>query len=76
MISRGVFALLMTVLVSCGGPEPVGEKDRVALRYLKEVQWSAAYRGQDTVLLDRILHEDFQLIDAEGNVFSKADELD
>ena len=48
----------------------------MALRYLKEVQWSAAYRGQDTVLLDRILHEDFQLIDAEGNVFSKADELD
>ena len=76
MICHGVLALLVITLISCDGAEPIGEKDREALRYLKEVQWSAAYRGQDTVLLDRILHEDFQLIDAEGNTFTKADELE
>ncbi|MBP6390797.1 MAG: nuclear transport factor 2 family protein [Flavobacteriales bacterium] len=75
-MSRGAFAMLMTVLIACGGPEPIGDKDRAALRYLKEVEWSAAYREQDTVLLDRILHADFQMIDAEGNTFSKSDELD
>lgn len=50
--------------------------DESMLRQLKEVAWPTAYREQDTVLLDRILHDDFQMIDAEGNTFSKADELD
>lgn len=67
--------MLMVVLVSCGGPELSTDKDRETLRYLKEVEWSAAYRGQDTVLLDRILHDDFQMIDAEGNTFTKSDEM-
>ena len=75
MICRGVFALLVITLISCDGAEPIGDKDRVALRYLKEVEWSMAYREQDTVLLDRILHDDFQMIDAEGNTFTKAGEL-
>ncbi|MBK6830395.1 MAG: hypothetical protein IPG92_06430 [Flavobacteriales bacterium] len=52
------------------------QEDHEALRYLKEVEWSTAYREQDTVLLDRILHGDFQMIDAEGNTFTKADELE
>ena len=76
MLSHGTFAMLMGMLIACGGPEPISEKDRETLRYLKEVEWSAAYREQDTVLLDRVLHDDFQMIDAEGNTFSKADELD
>ena len=29
------------------------------LRFLKEVEWPQAYREQDTVLLDRILGDDF-----------------
>ncbi|MBL7963634.1 MAG: nuclear transport factor 2 family protein [Flavobacteriales bacterium] len=49
--------------------------DERSLRHLKEVQWPQAYRTQDTVLLDNILHEDFEMIDAEGNVFRKADEI-
>lgn len=47
-----------------------------ALRHLKEVEWPKAYREQDTVLLNRILADEFQSIDAEGTVSLKKDELD
>ena len=49
--------------------------DREQLRYLKEVEWPKAYYDQDTLLLDRILGDEFQLINANGNSFSKQDEL-
>ena len=49
--------------------------DLDALRYLKEVEWPQAYREQDTVLLDRILAEEFQMIDAGGHWSSKKEEL-
>lgn len=75
MMSSALFAV-MIALVSCGESEPIGDQDYAKLRYLKEVEWSAAYREQDTVLLDRILHDDFQMIDAEGNTFTKADEME
>ncbi len=52
------------------------EEDRKTLRYLKEVEWPKAYREQDTVLLDRILGEDFQMIDADGNWSDKKFEID
>jgi len=51
------------------------EKDKVTLTYLKEVEWPKAYAEQDTVLLDRILGEDFEMIDQAGNRYSKKDEL-
>ena len=51
-------------------------EDFTALRYLKEVEWPKAYAEQDTVLLDRILAEDFQMIDQDGVWFTKQDELD
>ena len=51
-------------------------EDQEALRYLKEVEWPKAYREQDTVLLDRILGDDFQMIDSEGNSVTKQNELD
>lgn len=50
--------------------------DLAALRYLKEVEWPQAYRTQDTVLLDRILADEFQMVDAAGNWYTKRDELD
>ena len=40
----------------------ITEKDRETLTYLKEVEWPKAYREQDTVLLDRILNDDFEII--------------
>ena len=54
----------------------VNSNEMEMLRNLKEVEWPKAYREQDTLLLDRILGEDFKLIDQEGNWYSKKDELD
>lgn len=49
--------------------------DEAALRQLKLVDWPRAYREQDPVLLARILAPEFQMIDAEGKVSTRADEL-
>ena len=49
--------------------------DEKTLRYLKEVEWPKAYREQDTVLLNRILGNDFQMVDNGGHWSSKKDEL-
>jgi len=49
--------------------------DLQELKHLKSSVWPAAYQGQDTLLLDKILADDFQLIDANGNVFRKEDEM-
>ncbi len=76
-------AIALACLNSCGeapngngaGSTTVADDER-QLRYLKEVEWPKAYGEQDTLLLDRILRDEFQMIDAEGNVFTKADELD
>ena len=51
------------------------EADLESLTYLKEVEWPKAYRYQDTVLLNRILGDDFQMIDAGGTWSDKAGEL-
>jgi len=50
--------------------------DEKTLRHLKEVEWPQAYATQDTVLLDRILGDDFQMIDEEGNWYKKKDEIE
>ncbi|MBT8270576.1 MAG: nuclear transport factor 2 family protein [Flavobacteriaceae bacterium] len=46
-------------------------KDEEILRYLKEVEWPRAYREQDTVLLDRILGDDFQMVTNDGEWSNK-----
>ena len=46
------------------------------LRHLKEVEQPQAYREQDTSLLDRILADEFQMIDADGNTYTKQDEIE
>lgn len=76
-----LFLLALSVLAGCVQiSEPpssfeLSEGDLKALRYLKEVEWPQAYRLQDTILLDRILGEDFQMIDAGGTWSDKAGEL-
>ncbi|MBK8503082.1 MAG: nuclear transport factor 2 family protein [Saprospiraceae bacterium] len=50
--------------------------DEVNLRNLKQELWPKAYQTQDIALLDKILSNDFQMIDANGNVFQKKDELE
>ena len=54
----------------------ITKDDTLNLRYLKEVEWPKAYSEQDTILLDRILHNDFKMIDASGGWYDKKDELD
>ena len=49
--------------------------DEATLRHLKTVLWQQAYRMQDTELLDRLLHDDFVVIDDAGNVSTKQQEL-
>jgi hypothetical protein len=49
--------------------------DERTLRYLKEVEWPKAYREQDTVLLDRILADEFKMIDSDGGYYTKRDEI-
>lgn len=46
------------------------------LRHIKEVEWPASYRMQDTLLLDKILADEFQSIDAAGEVSNKKLELE
>ena len=52
------------------------ENDKTRLRELKEVLWPKAYREQDPALLAQILADEFESIDAEGNVSTKAEEID
>ena len=50
--------------------------DEQTLRHIKTVLWPQAYRTQDVELLDSLLHDSFEMIDAEGNRSTKAKELD
>ena len=50
--------------------------DYDVLRHFKTVLWPQAYRTQDVELLDRLLHDSFEMIDAEGNRSTKAKELE
>lgn len=49
--------------------------DESVLRELKQVLWPQAYREQDVALLDRILADNFKMIDGDGNWSTKAEEL-
>jgi hypothetical protein len=50
--------------------------DYEVLRNLKTVLWPQAYRTQDVDLLDRLLHDSFEMIDNEGNRSTKKKELE
>ncbi len=64
------------ILLSCTSKtETETEQDRHLLSQLKEVKWPKAYREQDTLLLDSILGDDFQMIDNQGNWSNKKGEL-
>ncbi len=78
MIRASLLALLLllTTTPSTTAAPPNSSADEQALRYLKEVEWPRAYREQDVALLDRILADEFQMIDADGNWSTKAEELE
>ena len=77
MIKPKIFLTLVALLtfISSGWSQTL-EEEKEKLRYLKEIEWPKAYQEQDTLLLDRILASEFQMIDDSGNTFSKNDELD
>lgn len=81
-MKRLYFLLLSIVIlaVSCDCTQPdqttVSDKEIDELHYLKEVQWPKAYREQDTVLLDRILADEFQFITSDGSYSTKGQELE
>lgn len=54
----------------------VSSDDEATLRHFKTVLWPQAYRTQDEELLDQLLHDSFELIDAEGNRSTKEGELE
>ncbi|MBD0256614.1 MAG: nuclear transport factor 2 family protein [Cytophagales bacterium] len=75
-----LFALL--VLVALPALDYPGEyrlypaDDEAELRRLKGHDWPAAYRNRDTLLLGRILADEFVVVDADGQAATKRDELD
>lgn len=50
--------------------------DYDVLREFKTALWPQAYRTQDVELLDRLLHDSFEMIDADGNRSTKQQELE
>jgi len=75
LVSLALLALL--ALLPATVPTAAAEKrsDEEILREIKEVKWPLAYAEQDVDLLDSILADEFQMIDAEGAWSDKAGEL-
>lgn len=72
-----IFCLTLFMIALHARQGFTGQKsDEAVLKYLKEVEWPKAYREQDTKLLDRILADEFQMIDDEGNWSTKKLELE
>ena len=74
------FRAVLTSMVVFASMQPVvgwtgDHSDETVLREIKEVLWPKAYAEQDVDLLDSLLAEEFQMVDAEGNWSTKTDEL-
>ncbi len=74
---------IVSILLSCEKPQlsntessSESKNEEARLRYLKEVEWPKAYREQDTLLLDRILGDDFQMITNDGEWSNKKKQLE
>lgn len=52
------------------------KKEKETLRYLKEVEWPKAYKEQNTILLDRILGDDFQMVTNDGEWSDKKAQME
>ncbi len=74
---------ILALLVACSTQTPaqqqtptISDTDYETVRNLKIVSFAKAYEEQDTVLLDQILHDTYQLVDDGGEVYSKRDEIE
>ena len=77
LISPALLAVM--IIASCNKDQKstLDERaEREILRVLKEVEWPKAYRDQDTVLLDRILGDDFQMVGNDGTWSDKAGQME
>ena len=52
------------------------DDDEAILREFKTVLWQQAYRNQDTELLDRLLHDSFEMINGAGQRSTKQQEME
>ena len=73
---KQIVSILLVAAVAAGPALAEKKSDEEILRHLKEVEWPLAYAEQDAELLDRILADEFQMIDAAGNWSDKAGELE
>jgi hypothetical protein len=71
----GVMACAIVAMLAQAAPASSGD-DATTLREIKQMLWPRAYFTQDTALLDRILADDFQMIDGDGNWSAKSDEIE
>jgi len=66
---------LLVAALMLASPE-LHADDEATLRHIKTVLWPQAYRTQDVELLDSLLHDSFEMIDAEGKRSTKEKELE
>ena len=68
------------LVISCNSqkqstPVVISDEDAEDLTNIKIILLPKAYDEQDTVLLDQLLHEKYQLVDDGGLIYSKNDEI-
>jgi ketosteroid isomerase-like protein len=72
----GATLLLSLLATLCPAGAADRSADEAALREIKEVLWPRAYFTQDARLLDRILADEFESVDGDGNLSTKKQELE
>jgi hypothetical protein len=72
---KAIFLILLLSSLNVFGQSSNRDADVAVLTNLKKVLWPKAYREQDTVLLARILADEFQRIDTDGSVSTKKGEI-
>ncbi|MCM2269090.1 MAG: nuclear transport factor 2 family protein [Thermoanaerobaculia bacterium] len=74
---RRALSIALVALASLTSAAPAATPaDEAELRHLKEVLWPRAYFEQDVALLDALLADEFQMVDAAGNWSTKRDQLE
>ncbi len=72
-----LFGVIAAWVMAFAFPAQAGEaSDEETLRHFKTVLWPQAYRTQDAELLDRLLHDSFEMIDGDGERSTKREEIE
>ena len=73
---RLIFSLFALFAASgATAKDAADQSDEEVLRHFKTVLWQQAYRTQDVQLLDKLLHDSFEMIDNSGERSTKASEM-